>query len=100
MKGEGFEILSAIDQAAESDPKSPWSMALQGRDISLASLARIPAGRRVTAAMTAALERMRVAPRGTSEASALLNVAADFLVEGGETGIFTPMFLVHARKPQ
>ena len=100
VKEAGFDVLSATDQAAESDPKTPWYRALQGRDVSLASLARIPAGRRVTAALTAALERARIAPSGTSEAAELLNVAADSLVEGGETGIFTPMFLVHARKPQ
>jgi len=99
MKDAGFEILSATDQAAESDPSTPWYMALQGRDVSLASLARIPAGRRFTTAMTRVLERLRIAPPGTTEASELLNVAADSLVEGGESGIFTPMFLVHARKP-
>jgi sterol 24-C-methyltransferase len=100
MKQEGFEILSAIDQAAESDPRTPWYMALQGRDVSLASLARIPAGRRFTAGATALLERIGVAPAGTGEAATLLNVAADSLVEAGEAGIFTPMFLVHARKPE
>jgi sterol 24-C-methyltransferase len=99
MKSAGFEILSATDQAAESEPSTPWYMALQGRDVSLASLARIPAGRRLTAGVTALLEKVRIAPPGTSEASALLNVAADSLVEAGEAGIFTPMFLVHARKP-
>lgn len=100
VKGAGFEVLSAIDQAAESDPTTPWYMALQGRDVSLASLARVPAGRRLTAAVTAGLERIRVAPPGTGEAADLLNVAADSLVEAGELGIFTPMFLVHARKPE
>ena len=45
------------------------------------------------------LERLRIAPAGTGEAARLLNMAADALVEGGETGIFTPSFLVHARKP-
>jgi sterol 24-C-methyltransferase len=49
--------------------------------------------------VTAALERLRIAPRGTSEAAELLNVAADSLVQGGEMDIFTPSFLVHARKP-
>ena len=100
MKQVGFEILSATDQAAESDPTTPWYMALQGRDLSLASLARIPAGRRFTAGLTSMLERLRVAPQGTGEAAQLLNVAADSLVEAGELGIFTPMFLVHARKPE
>ena len=99
VKSAGFEILSATDQAAEGDPRTPWYMALQGRDVSLASLARVPAGRRFTAGLTGVLEKVGIAPNGTGEAAELLNIAADSLVEGGEMGIFTPSFLVHARKP-
>ena len=95
----GFEVLTATDQAATSDPATPWYRSLQGRDLALSSLARIPAGRRFTATATRVLERLRVLPPGTRDAAELLNVAADALVEGGELGIFTPSFLVHARKP-
>lgn len=95
----GFEVLAATDQAATSHPRTPWYRSLQGRDFSLSSLPRLPAGRRFTAAATRVLERLRILPAGTSEAAELLNVAADALVEGGELGIFTPSFLVHARKP-
>jgi sterol 24-C-methyltransferase len=100
VKSAGFEILSATDQAVESDPSTPWYLALQGGDISLASIARVPIGRKITAALTSVLEAVKIAPAGTGEASQLLNIAADSLVEGGKAGIFTPMFLVHARKPE
>lgn len=96
----GFEVLSARDQALECDADWPWYRALQGRDTSFASLARIPSGRWLTAKATALLERLRIAPAGVGEASRLLNVAADALVEAGEAGIFSPCFLVHARKPR
>ena len=96
----GFEVLAHTDQAATSHARTPWYMSLQGRDLALSSLARIPAGRAVTAAATGLLERLRLLPAGVSEAAELLNVAADSLVEGGELGIFTPSFLVHARKPR
>lgn len=99
-RATGFEVLAATDHAATSDPRTPWYVSLQGRDAALSSLARTPAGRRVTAAATAVLERLRIAPAGTGEAAQLLNIAADALVEGGELGIFTPSFLVHARKPR
>lgn len=99
VSAAGFEVLSSRDQALDSDPDSPWYRSLQGRDISLASLARIPAGRRLTARAAAVLERLRVAPAGTAEAARILNAAADALVEAGEKGIFTPCFLVHAHKP-
>ena len=99
VRTAGLEVLSSRDHAVESDPDFPWYRALQGRDASLASLARIPAGRWFTARVTALLELLRVAPPGTGHASRILNVAADALVEAGEAGIFTPSFLVHARKP-
>ena len=101
IESAGFEILEALDQqVAYGNPATPWYMALQGRDLSLSSLARIPAGRSLTAKVTAALEWLRIAPKGTAEAAAFLNVAADALVEGGELGIFTPSYLVHARRPE
>ena len=74
-------------------------MALQGRDLSLSSLARTPAGRAVTALVTRLLQQLCLAPAGTTETARLLSVAADALVEGRELGIFTPGFLVHARRP-
>ena len=95
----GFEVLEATDQAATSHPRTPWYRSLQGRDLALSSLARVPAGRKFTATASRALESVRLLPAGTSEAAELLNVAADALVEGGELGIFTPSFLVHARRP-
>lgn len=100
VRNAGFEIVTAVDQqVVDGDLRTPWYMALQGRDFSLVSLARVPAGRRFTAAATKLLERLRLAPVGTSETAAFLNVAADALVEAGQLGIFTPSFLVHARKP-
>lgn len=100
VEAAGFEVLARRDQALDSDPGSPWYRSLQGRDFSLTSLARIPAGRWFTAKVTALLEWLGVAPAGVGEASRILNGAADALVEAGEAGVFTPCFLVHARKPQ
>ena len=100
MQRAGFKVTNAFDQQAEfGNPATPWYMALQGRDLSLSSLARIPAGRAATERLTRWLERLRIVPAGTSEAAQLLNVAADALVEAGELGIFTPSFVIHARKP-
>ena len=99
VRAAGFQILSARDQSLECDRDTPWYRSLQGRDVSFASLGRIPAGRWFTAAGTSLLEWLRIAPDGTREAARLLNVAADALVEAGVAGIFTPSFLIHARKP-
>lgn len=51
-------------------------------------------------ALAVLLEALRLAPEGTAAVSTLLNDGADALVEGGETGIFTPMFYFHACKPR
>lgn len=91
--------VGSLREALDCDPGFPWYRALEGRDISLASLGRIPAGRWLTTKAAALLERLRVAPAGASKACIILNEAADALVAAGERGTFTPCFRVHARKP-
>ena len=100
IKSVGFEILGADDYALKSDPDAPWHISLEGRDFSFSSFARTPFGRGFTAFVTKYLEMVRIAPRGTSDAARFLNIAADALVESGQLGIFTPSFLVQARKPE
>ncbi len=100
VEGAGFEVIRTLGQQAEhGNPSTPWHMALQGRDLSLSSPARTPAGRAMTAPVTRPLQQLRPAPAGTTETARFHNVAADALVEGGELGVFTPSFLVHARRP-
>ncbi len=99
LEGVGLEILESEDRAFDSDPETPWYRALEGRDLSFASAARTPLGRSITKAATGLAEWLRLAPSGTSEAAGLLNIGADSLVEGGQTGIFTPMFFFLAQKP-
>ncbi|MCG8591738.1 MAG: methyltransferase domain-containing protein [Proteobacteria bacterium] len=99
LQKAGFDIVRSEDRAHDSAPETPWYHSLSGNDGSLRGLPRTPLGRKVTRAATRALEAVRLAPRGTTDVSDFLNRAADALVAGGETGIFTPMFFFHARKP-
>ena len=99
LRTAGFELLEARDRAPESDPGTPWYRALQGRDLTLSSIPRTPFGRALTNLTLRAGERLRLFPKGSRAVSTLLNAAADALVEGGRTGIFTPMFFFLARKP-
>lgn len=99
LRMAGFELLEARDLAPESDPEMPWYRALQGRDLSLSSIPRTPLGRALTNLTLRVGERLRVFPEGSSAVSTLLNRGADALVEGGESGIFTPMYFFMARKP-
>ncbi|NOY94222.1 MAG: methyltransferase domain-containing protein [Deltaproteobacteria bacterium] len=100
LREAGFELVEARDVAPESDPFAPWYLPLTGKEMSLRSLPRTPLGRTLTNFATRALERVHLAPQGTSEVSSFLNRAADALVAGGETGIFTPMYFFHAKKPE
>ena len=99
LRTAGFELLEATDRAPESDPGMPWYRALQGRDLTLSSIPRTPFGRALTNLTLRVGERLRLFPEGSRAVSTLLNAAADALVEGGRSGIFTPMFFFLARKP-
>ena len=100
LRVAGFELLEARDLAPDSHPETPWYRALQGRDLSLTSIPRTPIGRALTNVALRVGERLRVFPEGTAAVSTLLNRGADALVEGGESGVFTPMFFFLARKPR
>ncbi len=95
----GFDLLESYDLAPESDPETPWYRALQGRDFTIKSIPRAPIGRSLTNFTLRVAEKVRLVPQGTPAVSTILNNGADSLVEGGESGIFTPMFFFLARKP-
>jgi len=69
---------------------------LQGRDFGLRGWPRTPLGRRLTYRAVRVMESLGIVPGGSTAVSDLLNAAADALVEGGTTGIFTPLFYVKA----
>lgn len=97
LTASGFELLETRDVALESDP--PWYSALQGRDLSLSSILRTGVGQRVTHISVQLLEKLRIAPKGTTDISSLLMDAGRSLVAGGARRIFTPMYFFIARKP-
>ena len=100
LSAAGFEVLEARDLSGDSDPETPWYRALQGRDLNLASIPRTPIGRALTNMSLRVGEKLRIVPEGAREISSVLNAGADALVEGGEAGVFTPMFYYLARKPE
>ena len=99
LKDAGFDLLETWDAAADSDPETPWYRGLEGTDLSLTSIPRTPIGRAITNVVTRGLEALHIFPQGTTAVSTLLNHAADDLVAGGRTGIFTPLLYAKARRP-
>ena len=98
LRAAGFEVIAGEDLAPRSDPDTPWYLPLSGR-WSLSGIKHTPAGRFVTSRVLRLLEMARIAPKGSTAVANLLETAAVALVRGGMTGIFTPMFLFHVRKP-
>lgn len=93
----GFEVLEHFDAALL--PGIPWYEPLAPTRPSLAGFRSSRVGRKVTNTSLKLLEWLGVAPRGAAEVAVFLDKAAVALVAGGRTGIFTPMYFIHARKP-
>ena len=100
LRQAGFEVLESADLAAQAGPGIPWYQPLAGSGISFASFRSTGAGRFVTHRTLQLMEALGIVPRGTVRVSGLLNTCATAMVASGRLGIFTPMYFVHARKPQ
>ncbi|KAL8369492.1 hypothetical protein RB595_000015 [Gaeumannomyces hyphopodioides] len=111
VRAAGFELLEhedlVVSAGAGNRPATPWYWPLDGSSWRCAqtagdlfsTLRMTPAGRTVAHAFMWALETLRLAPPGTRKTADSLARAADALVQGGREGLFTPMFLMVARKP-
>ena len=95
----GFEVLETRNLATQTGPSIPWYQPLVGSGLSFASFRSSPFGRWVTQSSLRAMETLRIAPRGSVRVSETLDLCADAMAEAGRLGIFTPMYLIHARKP-
>ena len=56
-------------------------------------------GKLVTHNAIRIMEWFGLVPKGTHDVGEALKVAGDSLVRGGQTKLFTPMYLVVSRKP-
>lgn len=92
----GFEVLEARDRVIESTV--PWYSVLQSR-WTMSDIKTTPIGRRATHVLLAAMESVRLAPRGSVKVHRTLCKGADALAAAGQEGIFSPMFVVVLRKP-
>ncbi|KAJ8611986.1 hypothetical protein CTAYLR_004394 [Chrysophaeum taylorii] len=95
----GFEILDAYDanEGVHDPHQIPWYETLDGK-MSLSGFRMTRIGRSCTHAMVTILEKLRIAPKGTTHVSAMLNATAIDLVEGGKKEIFTPSYFFLAKK--
>lgn len=114
IKAAGFELLESEDLAerfigdgVEGSDSAPWYWPLDSTawqyattvsDL-LGTFRMSPVGRWIAHGFMATLETLRLAPPGTKQTGDSLVRAAQALVSGGKEKLFTPMFLMVARKP-
>ena len=98
LRSAGFEVLESFDAALLGDPETPWYLPLRGELESLSTLRRGRLGRSIARRTIGILEALRIAPKGSKEVSTMLGRAAEGLIAGGETGIFTPSYFFLARR--
>ena len=92
----GFEVEQARDLCHDGD--MPWWQPMRP-DFSITMFHRTRLGRSVTDIALLAMEAVGLAPKGSRQVSQTLITAADSLIEGAKADVFTPMYLVVARKP-
>ena len=99
FEAAGFTVVDCYDANAgvHSPHQVPWYDTLDGK-MSISGFRMTRLGRICTHAMVATLETLRIAPKGTTHVSAMLNATAIDLVEGGKKEIFTPSFFFLAMK--
>ncbi|KKA22303.1 Sterol 24-C-methyltransferase [Rasamsonia emersonii CBS 393.64] len=106
IKAAGFELIHNEDLAQRPD-KIPWYYPLAGSFKHMTSIwdfltiARMTWwGRGIAHRFVGAMERLGLFPQGARKTADTLAIAADSLVAGAEKNLFTPMYLMVARKPQ
>ncbi|MCJ1425953.1 Delta(24)-sterol C-methyltransferase [Sticta canariensis] len=101
----GFELELHEDLANRVDAR-PWYYPLDGNlrmaqsigdVVTIARMTKI--GRTAAHGLIGGLEQIGLVPKGTKKTADSLAVAADCIVEGGKQKLFTPMYLMVARKP-
>eukprot|EP00466_Bigelowiella_natans_P014819 jgi/Bigna1/66661/fgenesh1_pg.2_\ len=103
LKDVGFEVVEHFDlnhYAKEAyGPKNiPWYRTLEA-DWTLDGWKHTVVGRKFTEIMVRVLESIGIAAEGSFATLQMLEDAATHLVKGGQQDLFTPMYLVVARKP-
>lgn len=106
MKTVGFEMLHHEDLAQRPDPL-PWWWPISGQISYIQSLKDIftiarmtHTGRMIMHNLLGVFEACRLVPVGTKKTANSLSLAADCLVAGAQENLFTPMYLMVARKPE
>ena len=100
LREVGFDVLERRDIAIQTGPSIPWYQPLVGSGFSLTGIRSSRIGRWITHKSLRVLETLHIAPQGAAHVAETLNLCASAMAEAGRLGIFTPMYFIHARKPE
>jgi sterol 24-C-methyltransferase len=106
IKAAGFELELHEDLAKRPD-NTPWYYPLAGDFKYMGSIFDVYTigrmtwwGRGLAHKFIGVLEKLGIAPGVTQKTADSMALAADCLVAGGKQDLFTPMYLMVARKPK
>ena len=101
LEQAGFQVIEAKDRAiGEDDSATPWYKPMETRGGTLGNaLRRTPLGRKLIMGTSRLAEALRVFPGGSTDVVKLMDRTARAYVEGGKSGLFTPLYCFLARKP-
>jgi len=100
LKKAGFEVIEVTDFGVPTELNpNPWYDPLSAK-FTLSGLRHTQIGRLFTGWMVWGLETLRLAPKGSSSTSTLLQNTAFDLVKGGRLGIFSPSYFFLVKKPE
>lgn len=96
----GMKIVESRDCALDANPGGePWYVILTPSYFSFFRLQFTTIGYFLMNIVLTLMEWIRLAPKGSGKVREMLRRGQEGLTLGGEAGTFTPMYLVHARKP-
>ena len=106
IEASGFDMLMHKDLAAGDDPL-PWYWPMAGEmryiqsPFDIFNVVRMTHwGRTIMHNLAGVMETFGLMPKGTKKTADSLARAADCLAAGGREHLFTPMYLMVARKPE
>ena len=101
IKDAGLILIESKDMALEPNADGEhWYEPLLPGFRYFTQMQFTPVGTKIMNAVLAAMEMVRLAPAGTVKVQQMLQRGGRGCAEGGQTGIFTPMYLVVAQKPE
>ncbi len=99
LKSVGFDLVENRDIAEDDRFEIPWYEPIEGTGFSLESFKSSLIGRTLTHVTVQVLEKLKIAPQGSTQVSTFLLESAKVWAESGRLGILSPMYFVLARKP-